>query len=71
MTYQDSRDSAAGDTETGAPLRCPTCRSQDVRTASKVINTETYWRCDSCGEVWNVGRRREASRHVDRGRWSR
>jgi transposase-like protein len=42
-----------------APTHCPTCRSQDVTTASKIVNSETYWRCGACGDVWNAGRRRE------------
>jgi transposase-like protein len=46
-----------------APSRCPACRSQDVKTTSKVVNAEAYWRCCGCGEVWNVGRHREGSRY--------
>jgi uncharacterized Zn finger protein len=52
-----------------APTRCPTCGSQDLKTASKVITTETYWRCGKCGEVWNVGRRRATDRYVPDRRW--
>jgi transposase-like protein len=40
-----------------APAQCPACRSTDVMTASKNVTAESYWRCVSCGEVWNVGRR--------------
>ncbi len=43
--------------------RCPSCRSDDVKTTSKVVNAETYWRCCGCGEVWNVGRNRQGSRY--------
>jgi len=50
----------AGDT----PKHCPTCRSQDLKTTSKVVNAATYWRCGACGEVWNVGRLREGSRYT-------
>ncbi len=42
-----------------APVSCPVCRSTDVRTTSKTIDEATYWRCAVCGEVWNVGRRKE------------
>jgi hypothetical protein len=43
------------------PSQCPKCRSLDVTTVSKVVTAESYWRCGGCGEVWNAGRRREAS----------
>jgi ribosomal protein L37AE/L43A len=47
-----------------APARCPVCRSQDVKTTSKVLNADTYWRCGGCGEVWNVARHRAGSRYA-------
>jgi hypothetical protein len=43
-----------------APTHCPFCRSKDLRTAAKVINESTYWRCIGCGEIWNPGRLRPA-----------
>ena len=43
------------------PAYCPKCRSREVTTTSKVVSAESYWRCGGCGEVWNAGRRREAS----------
>ena len=43
-----------------APSECPACRSSDVKTTSKNVSAESYWRCLSCGEVWNVGRREPA-----------
>jgi predicted Zn finger-like uncharacterized protein len=46
------------------PTRCPACRSQDVTTTSKVASADAYWRCGSCGEVWNVGRHRAGSRYA-------
>ena len=42
-----------------APTACPACRSADVGTTSKTIDDATYWRCHTCGEVWNASRRRE------------
>ena len=45
------------------PSRCPACRSQDVKTTSKVATTDAYWRCGECGEVWNVARHRAGSRY--------
>ena len=43
-----------------APTSCPFCRSKDLRTAAKVIDESTYWRCIGCGEIWNPGRLRPA-----------
>lgn len=64
MRHQDSGESqTAGDTT--PPSECPACRSSDVKTTSKVVNAESYWRCAACGEVWNVGRLKAASRHTD------
>jgi predicted Zn finger-like uncharacterized protein len=53
------------------PAHCPACRSQEITTASKVVNDAAYWRCSGCGEVWNVSRRREAARYVDIRKWGR
>jgi hypothetical protein len=36
------------------PDACPFCRSKAVGTLAKVITANTYWRCQACGEVWNV-----------------
>ena len=38
------------------PDACPFCKSQDVKTTSKEVNASTYWRCGTCGQVWNAGR---------------
>jgi transposase-like protein len=45
----------------GAPSQCPVCSSPDVKTASKTVTAESYWRCVACGEVWNAGRRNGAA----------
>jgi predicted Zn finger-like uncharacterized protein len=47
------------------PARCPACRSQDVKTTSKVATADAYWRCGDCGEVWNVARHRAGSRYAN------
>jgi transposase-like protein len=44
-----------------APSACPACRSSDIKTTSKIVTAQAYWRCVACGEVWNV-RRRGATR---------
>jgi transposase-like protein len=38
------------------PKSCPFCGSTHVTTASKVIDESTYFRCDTCGEIWNPNR---------------
>ena len=37
-----------------APKTCPFCNSVDVKTTSKEVNAATYWRCASCGQIWNA-----------------
>ena len=63
--YRESKTHNSEDTEVARPpSQCPACASPRVHTTSKVITAATYWRCHSCGEVWNVGRRQTASRHA-------
>ena len=47
---------AAPKSRTDKPAACPFCRSQDLSTTSKVISENTYWRCATCGQVWNQAR---------------
>ena len=44
------------------PSRCPSCGSTNVMTSSKIVTSDCYWRCEACGEVWNVARRDAAGR---------
>ena len=62
-------DTPAPDTVVTAPTHCPSCRSVDVRTTSKVVSAESYWRCENCGEVWNAGRRKDIGRSINGQRW--
>lgn len=39
-----------------APKTCPFCSSGDIKTTSKEISAATYWRCASCGQIWNGDR---------------
>jgi transposase-like protein len=39
------------------PSACPACTSASVTTTAKHPDIDSYWRCDQCGEVWNVSRR--------------
>jgi transposase-like protein len=38
------------------PTSCPFCRSAQVSTTSKTISATTYWRCVTCGQIWNPAR---------------
>lgn len=60
------RKSVPNDPEPGDPIRapsqCPACGSRRLQTTSKIVTVASYWRCESCGEVWNAGRRRAGIR---------
>jgi uncharacterized Zn finger protein len=48
-----------GDITTPEPVTitdCPFCRSTSVATTHKTLTASTYWRCLTCGEVWNPSR---------------
>lgn len=49
---EDARDEAPV-----APSECPACRSSAITTAARSRDVNAYWRCERCGEVWNVSRR--------------
>jgi len=45
-----------------APAACPFCRSSKIMTTSVKADASAYWRCEACGQVWNVGRLRPSNR---------
>jgi DNA-directed RNA polymerase subunit RPC12/RpoP len=45
------------------PARCPSCSGRELKTTSKAIDKTTYWRCLTCGEVWNLDRRGSGNRY--------
>jgi predicted Zn finger-like uncharacterized protein len=53
------------------PAKCPSCGAREIVTTSKVVDESTYWRCATCGDVWNIARQREASRYVNRNPFMR
>jgi uncharacterized Zn finger protein len=57
MTYRDPEPEPAQ-----PPARCPGCGGRELTTTSKAIDRSTYWRCLSCGEVWNLVRRESGRR---------
>jgi transposase-like protein len=60
MNVGDRSDS---DRTTSSPPVCPACRSATVTTA-KHPDADSYWRCDRCGETWNIGRRHDGPNGV-------
>jgi len=50
------------------PTTCPFCRSAKIMTASKQMDSSTYWLCQTCGQLWNVGRLLVVTRHGYGGR---
>ena len=66
-------------TEPVAALRSDITQSEDsdiqaaieavgLTTASGKVDLSTYWRCEACGQMWNVGRLRASSRYGYEGR---
>ncbi len=44
------------------PVSCPTCHSSAIVTKAKHPDSSSYWRCEACGEMWNVARSQVARR---------
>jgi ribosomal protein L37AE/L43A len=65
-----NRRVAADDPETGRlmPIACPFCRSPRISTPSEKVDASTYWRCEACGEMWNLGRLKSSPRYGYEGR---
>jgi transposase-like protein len=56
-----------------APTACPFCRSSNIATPrEKAHDPSAYWRCQTCGDMWNAGRlRTRQNRYNDGSRWQR
>ena len=52
--------------DSGAPTACPAFQSSAIVTTEKNPDASSYWRCESCGEVWNDSRL-DATRNFHRG----
>ena len=55
-TAERTAHSAA--TDVFRPARCPDCGARALDTLAKIITADTYWRCVTCGLVWNRKQRR-------------
>ena len=50
------KDVASTSSTHAPPASCPTCQSTAIVTTSKSPDADSYWRCKSCGNVWNESR---------------
>jgi DNA-directed RNA polymerase subunit RPC12/RpoP len=70
MNFERPRETPGGrmpaDDHVMRPTECPECRSKAIGTLAKVITADTYWRCQTCGAVWNETRHRN---NAPRRRW--
>jgi len=35
------------------PTACPSCGSSSITTTARTPDQDSYWRCITCGEIWN------------------
>lgn len=63
----DYADRSRAETPISLPSKCPACRSAAITTTAKTPAADSYWRCGSCGEIWNDARTRGARSGA--GRW--
>jgi predicted RNA-binding Zn-ribbon protein involved in translation (DUF1610 family) len=54
--------------EAATPTACPSCGSSTITTTARTPDQNSYWRCVTCGEIWNNARR--DSRPRRRQPWS-
>jgi transposase-like protein len=54
-------DRSASTAAIAVPTVCPACQSPSIATTARKHDESAYWRCGSCGEIWNASRRGTAS----------
>ena len=52
------------------PTVCPFCRSARISIPNEKVSASTYWRCDACGQMWNVKRHTASLRSPYDRRWN-
>ena len=52
----DKSAAAAAGSSVPAPTECPFCRSRALATAAGKARASNYWRCETCGQLWNPER---------------
>lgn len=45
-----------------SPASCPSCHSTAILTTAKSPDVDSYWRCATCGDIWNAARA-QSDRH--------
>ena len=64
MKTYEFRNGAGRASSTAAvtlPSLCPSCQSRSISTTARNPDENTYWRCGTCGEIWNACRRKAGS----------
>ena len=55
--FGNGASARSNSTDAVTPTSCPACHSRSIATTAPKPDENTYWRCGSCGEIWNVSRR--------------
>jgi len=66
----DFRSGTSADAPSKVPIpveSCPTCQSTAVVTTAKIPDSDSYWRCTACGDIWNP--KRQSTRPYTRQAW--
>jgi len=60
MPSTDTRTRMPSETarQTAMPLKCPFCASGTIAATTQKVTPETYWRCETCGQLWHPERLR-------------
>ena len=57
-SYRGPTDGSGTSNPSDIPVSCPKCDSSSITTTAKAPDSSSYWRCKSCGEIWNGSRSR-------------
>ncbi len=58
LPFDRSRHVVSVDPALDRPTRCAFCRSEKITANNQKVTAGTYWRCESCGQLWNPERQR-------------
>jgi transposase-like protein len=53
-----------------SPVVCPFCRSAKITGPTDKLDASSYWRCEDCGQMWNVSRQSTAHSPSAGRRWT-
>jgi predicted Zn finger-like uncharacterized protein len=57
LTWGARSKAARASGQPAVPVVCPSCQSSSIVTTAKSPGADSYWRCTTCGEIWNDTRR--------------